>query len=174
MEEHVTCEKRFWLKQPIRACISQSLFRFSLAKLISQASFSSRIIEKTSSTLAPMYLFLLRYSQPWNDFSLLKFTQGVPIEVVPFAYFKVLQNLKHILGSPKATLRMAVKKGKLRLICAVFLTPDNHLVIAGPVVTDNGNFIIDAPFDREKMIDPYIVSNFFLSESHPKILNECR
>jgi len=66
------------------------------------------------------------------------FTQGVPIEVVPFAYFKVLQNLKHILGSPKATLRMAVKK-------------------AGPVVTDNGNFIIDAPFDREKMIDPYII-----------------
>jgi ribose 5-phosphate isomerase len=23
--------------------------------------------------------------------------------------------------------------------------------IAGPVVTDNGNFVIDAPFDREKM-----------------------
>jgi len=66
------------------------------------------------------------------------FTQGVPIEVVPFAYAKVLQNLHHILGSPKATLRMAVKK-------------------AGPVVTDNGNFIIDAPFDREKMIDPYII-----------------
>lgn len=50
---------------------------------------------------------------------LLKFTQGVPIEVVPFAYYKVLQNLKHILGSPKATLRMAVKKGKLRLISLV-------------------------------------------------------
>ena len=46
---------------------------------------------------------------------LLKFTQGVPIEVVPFAYFKVLQNLKNILGSPKATLRMAVKKGKCRV-----------------------------------------------------------
>ena len=79
----------------------------------------------------------------------------MPIEVVPFAYYKVLQNLKHTLGSPKATLRMAVKKGKLRLISLVF-TPDSHLVPAGPVVTDNGNFIIDAPFDREKMIDPYI------------------
>jgi len=66
------------------------------------------------------------------------FTQGVPIEVVPFAYVKVLQRLQHILGSPKATLRMAVKK-------------------AGPIVTDNGNFIIDAPFEREKMIDPYII-----------------
>jgi len=35
----------------------------------------------------------------------------VPIEVVPFAYAKVLQNLHQILESPKATLRMAVKKG---------------------------------------------------------------
>ncbi|KAF9479840.1 ribose-5-phosphate isomerase [Pholiota conissans] len=66
------------------------------------------------------------------------FTQGVPIEVVPFAYAKVLQNLHHILGSPKATLRMAIKK-------------------AGPVVSDNGNFIIDAPFSREIMEDPYTI-----------------
>ena len=54
-----------------------------------------------------------------------KWAPGVPIEVVPFAYAKVLQNLEvvpfayakvlqnlhHILGSPNATLRMAVKKG---------------------------------------------------------------
>ncbi|KAF8901194.1 ribose-5-phosphate isomerase [Gymnopilus junonius] len=66
------------------------------------------------------------------------FASGVPIEVVPFAYAKVLQNLHHILGSPKATLRMAIKK-------------------AGPVVTDNGNFVIDAPFGREHMIDPYVI-----------------
>ncbi|KAF9527253.1 ribose-5-phosphate isomerase [Crepidotus variabilis] len=66
------------------------------------------------------------------------FAQGVPIEVVPFAYAKVLQNLHHALGSPKATLRMAVKK-------------------AGPVVSDNGNFIIDAPFGREHMNDPYTI-----------------
>jgi hypothetical protein len=53
---------------------------------------------------------------------------------------------------------MAVKKGRLRLISLVLsrLT----IILAGPVVTDNGNFIIDAPFDREKMIDPYIVSYF--------------
>ncbi|TFK60657.1 ribose-5-phosphate isomerase [Pluteus cervinus] len=61
---------------------------------------------------------------------------GVPIEVVPFAYAKVLSNLHNSLGSPNASLRMAVKK-------------------AGPVVSDNGNFIIDAPFDQEKMKDPY-------------------
>ncbi|KAK2459995.1 hypothetical protein APHAL10511_008001 [Amanita phalloides] len=66
------------------------------------------------------------------------FKSGVPIEVVPFAYAKVLQNLHQVLGSPDATLRMATKK-------------------AGPVVSDNGNFIIDAPFDRESMEDPYTV-----------------
>lgn len=61
--------------------------------------------------------------------------QGVPIEVAPFAYAKLLQNV-HRLGSPDAVLRMAVKK-------------------AGPVVSDNGNFIIDAPFDEETMKDPH-------------------
>lgn len=39
-------------------------------------------------------------------------------------------------------------------------------------MTDNGNFVIDAPFDCEKMADPYIASNF-LSQSYPKVLNEC-
>ncbi|KAF8154592.1 ribose 5-phosphate isomerase A-domain-containing protein [Crassisporium funariophilum] len=66
------------------------------------------------------------------------FVQGVPIEVVPFAYAKVLQNLHLAMESPRASLRMAVKK-------------------AGPVVTDNGNFIIDAPFDRKHMEDPYVI-----------------
>jgi len=66
------------------------------------------------------------------------FTPGVPIEVVPFAYAKVLHNLQHVLGSPNATLRMAKAK-------------------AGPVVTDNGNFVIDAPFPREIMMDPFSI-----------------
>lgn len=68
----------------------------------------------------------------------MQFKQGIPIEVVPFAYTKILQNL-HLLGSPKAVLRMAKAK-------------------AGPVVSDNGNFIIDAPFPEEMMKDPYTVS----------------
>ncbi|EAU86951.1 ribose-5-phosphate isomerase [Coprinopsis cinerea okayama7 len=66
------------------------------------------------------------------------YLSGVPIEVVPFAYNKVLHNLHHSLGSPKAALRMAIKK-------------------AGPVVSDNGNFIIDAPFTQEQLADPYTV-----------------
>jgi len=56
-------------------------------------------------------------------------SQGVPIEVVPFGYVRVLQRLRQI-GSPNAALRMA--KAKM-----------------GPVVTDNGNFIIDAPFTEQ-------------------------
>jgi len=88
---------------------------------------------------------------------LFQFRQGVPIEVVPFAYAKVLQNLHNILGSPNATLRMAVKKGScfplnLRSVSSLYL-------IAGPLVTDNGNFIIDAPFDEETMKDPYTVND---------------
>ncbi|ORZ04083.1 ribose-5-phosphate isomerase [Lobosporangium transversale] len=52
--------------------------------------------------------------------------KGVPVEVVPFAWRAVLKKLQG-LGSKEAMLRMAVAK-------------------AGPVVTDNGNFLIDAPF----------------------------
>ncbi|KAA1477961.1 ribose-5-phosphate isomerase [Dentipellis sp. KUC8613] len=63
------------------------------------------------------------------------YKKGVPIEVAPFAYAKLLQNL-HNLGSPAAALRMATQK-------------------AGPVVSDNGNFVIDAPFPEEQMRDPY-------------------
>ncbi|KAH8926221.1 ribose 5-phosphate isomerase [Atractiella rhizophila] len=56
--------------------------------------------------------------------------QGVPIEVAPFAYSKVLGNILRIPGALKPVLRMGKAK-------------------AGPVVTDNGNFVIDAPFDEE-------------------------
>ncbi|KAF8132420.1 ribose-5-phosphate isomerase [Boletus edulis] len=65
----------------------------------------------------------------------IQFVHGVPIEVVPFAYAKVLQNLRSVLGSPNASLRMAKAK-------------------AGPVVTDNANFVIDAPFSRDLIKDP--------------------
>lgn len=51
--------------------------------------------------------------------------QGVPIEVIPMAYVPVLKRIEALGGKP--TLRMAKSK-------------------AGPVVTDNGNFIIDADF----------------------------
>ncbi|CCG81306.1 Ribose-5-phosphate isomerase [Taphrina deformans PYCC 5710] len=57
-----------------------------------------------------------------------KWHQGVPIEVVPLAHAKVIRDLVN-LGAVNPALRMG---GKAK---------------AGPVITDNGNFIIDAPFE---------------------------
>jgi ribose 5-phosphate isomerase A len=51
---------------------------------------------------------------------------GVPVEILPVAYVPVMKKIEASLGG-KPTLRMAVKK-------------------AGPVVTDNGNFVIDVDF----------------------------
>jgi ribose 5-phosphate isomerase A len=53
-------------------------------------------------------------------------TKPVPVEVLPFAYSYVAKKLKELGGEPK--LRMA---GEVK---------------DGPVVTDNGNFILDAKF----------------------------
>jgi ribose 5-phosphate isomerase A len=53
-------------------------------------------------------------------------TKPVPVEVLPFAYSYVAKKLKKLGGEPK--LRMA---GEVK---------------DGPVVTDNGNFILDAKF----------------------------
>lgn len=54
-----------------------------------------------------------------------KWKKGVPIEVIPMAYVPLLEKLKEMGGTP--VLRMASAK-------------------AGPLVTDNGNFIIDCDF----------------------------
>ena len=51
--------------------------------------------------------------------------KGVPIEVIPMSYFPILKKLEKIGGKP--VLRMAKSK-------------------SGPLITDNGNFIIDANF----------------------------
>ncbi|XP_025968550.2 ribose-5-phosphate isomerase [Dromaius novaehollandiae] len=54
--------------------------------------------------------------------------RGIPIEVIPMAYVPVTRTLTKNFGGA-AELRMAVSK-------------------AGPVVTDNGNFILDWKFDK--------------------------
>jgi len=51
--------------------------------------------------------------------------KGVPIEVIPFGYVPILKKLEKLGGKP--VLRMARAK-------------------AGPIVSDNGNFIIDVDF----------------------------
>nr|GAT58903.1 ribose-5-phosphate isomerase [Mycena chlorophos] len=91
--------------------------------------------EKVLAEAANTFILVADYRKN-VEFLGTNFASGIPIEVVPFAYAKVLQNLHHHLGCPQASLRMAVKK-------------------AGPVVSDNGNFIIDAPYDQETMKTPY-------------------
>jgi ribose 5-phosphate isomerase A len=54
-----------------------------------------------------------------------KWKKGVPIEVIPMAYVPLMKKLKNMGGKPQ--LRMAKAK-------------------AGPLVTDNGNFILDVDF----------------------------
>ncbi|CAH2299490.1 ribose-5-phosphate isomerase [Pelobates cultripes] len=54
--------------------------------------------------------------------------KGIPIEVIPMAYMPVSKALQGQFGGV-AELRMAISK-------------------AGPVVTDNGNFLLDWKFDK--------------------------
>ncbi len=66
--------------------------------------------------------------------------RGVPIEVIPMAYFPIMEKLKKLGGNPK--LRMAQSK-------------------SGPLITDNGNFIIDTDFgeiDNPKDLENKILS----------------
>ncbi|MBN2157411.1 MAG: ribose 5-phosphate isomerase A [Candidatus Lokiarchaeota archaeon] len=58
-----------------------------------------------------------------------KWKKGVPIEVIPSSYIPIMKKIEKMKGIP--TLRMAVNK-------------------AGPIVTDNGNFILDADFSLIK------------------------
>lgn len=90
--------------------------------------------EKVLAEAADTFIVVADYRKD-SDVLGKNFKQGVPIEVAQFAYAKVLQNV-HLIGSPEARLRMAKAK-------------------AGPVVTDNGNFVIDAPFPEEMMREPY-------------------
>jgi ribose 5-phosphate isomerase A len=54
-----------------------------------------------------------------------KWKKGIPIEVIPSAYVPIMKKIAEMKGKP--VLRMGVNK-------------------AGPVITDNGNFIVDADF----------------------------
>lgn len=60
-----------------------------------------------------------------------KWTQGVPLEVIPMASQAVLHRLRQPLDGEFKCIRASLRTGSGK---------------AGPVVTDNGNFIIDAHF----------------------------
>ncbi|MFX1568237.1 MAG: ribose 5-phosphate isomerase A [Promethearchaeota archaeon] len=66
--------------------------------------------------------------------------QGIPIEVIPMAYFPIMEKIKKLGGNPK--LRMAKSK-------------------SGPLITDNGNFILDVDFG--KLDNPKDIHNKIMS-----------
>ncbi|MFX1328662.1 MAG: ribose 5-phosphate isomerase A [Promethearchaeota archaeon] len=70
----------------------------------------------------------------------LNWKKGVPIEVIPMSYFPLMKKFGNLGGTPK--LRMAQSK-------------------SGPLITDNGNFIIDVDFG--KIDNPLKLNNKILS-----------
>ncbi|XP_042861493.1 ribose-5-phosphate isomerase-like [Penaeus japonicus] len=85
--------------------------------------------EKIVAAAAKLFVVIADYRK---DSSVLgeQWSKGVPIEVVPMAYRPVQLKIESTLGG-KALLRQAKSK-------------------AGPVVTDNGNFILDWVFDGKQ------------------------
>ncbi|CCK71746.1 ribose-5-phosphate isomerase RKI1 KNAG_0H03310 [Huiozyma naganishii CBS 8797] len=84
--------------------------------------------EKLVSTSADIFIVVADSRKRSSKYLGEGWRQGVPIEVVPSAYVRVLHDLKEGLGAVSANIR---EGGKSK---------------AGPVVTDNNNFIIDADF----------------------------
>jgi len=87
--------------------------------------------------------------------------KGIPVEVIPMAYIPVTKKIEKLGG--KATLRMAVAKAGS---WNSYLTykPDEQFNLVfivmygtGPVVTDNGGFILDVDFGTIE--DPAAINN---------------
>ncbi|XP_047637517.1 ribose-5-phosphate isomerase isoform X3 [Phacochoerus africanus] len=69
--------------------------------------------------------------------------KGIPIEVIPMAYVPVSRTVTQKFGGV-IELRMAVNKA----VSGQGVFWKAFQVLKGPVVTDNGNFILDWKFDR--------------------------
>ncbi|XP_060079837.1 ribose-5-phosphate isomerase-like [Ylistrum balloti] len=78
--------------------------------------------EKIVASCANEFIIIADYRKD-TDALCTYWTKGIPIEVIPMAYRPIQMRVEAELGG-KADLRMASRK-------------------AGPVVTDNGNFILD-------------------------------
>ncbi|RKP12788.1 ribose-5-phosphate isomerase [Piptocephalis cylindrospora] len=85
---------------------------------------AAHLREKVVASAAKDFIIIADYRKMSEQLGQ-QWKQGVPIEVIPFALSPVMARLKEMGGAP--TLRMAQRK-------------------AGPVVTDNGNFVVDVDF----------------------------
>ena len=84
--------------------------------------------EKLVSTSASKFVVVADYRKRSPKYLGTNWVKGVPIEVVPTSYIRVLNDLRTKLKCKNAVLRQGAPAK------------------AGPVVTDNCNFIIDAHF----------------------------
>ncbi|XP_006629630.2 ribose-5-phosphate isomerase [Lepisosteus oculatus] len=84
--------------------------------------------EKIVAGCAKRFIVIADYRKDSNTLGQ-QWKRGVPVEVIPMAHVPVAKEIERRFGGV-AELRMAVSK-------------------AGPVVTDNSNFILDWKFDRE-------------------------
>lgn len=84
--------------------------------------------EKIVASCAKRLIIIADYTKN-SEYLGQQYKKGIPIEVVPMAYVPLQQLIAQRYGG-KLQLRMAVAK-------------------AGPVVTDNGNFILDWNFEPE-------------------------
>lgn len=94
--------------------------------------------EKLVASSAKRFIVVADYRKKSSGGLGVSWRKGVPIEVVPLAYTKVLRDLVK-LGAVSAQVRQG---GSAK---------------AGPVVTDNNNFIVDADFGEIK--DPKTLHN---------------
>ncbi|XP_063781206.1 ribose-5-phosphate isomerase [Pseudophryne corroboree] len=83
--------------------------------------------EKIVAACAKSFIVIADYRKDSKNFGD-QWKKGIPIEVIPMAYVPVTRAIEKRFGGA-AELRMAISK-------------------AGPVVTDNGNFLLDWKFEK--------------------------
>lgn len=87
--------------------------------------------EKLVAKAAGKFVIVADYRKKSDTYLGVKWTQGIPIEIVPLSFSTVSRHLKE-LGAKSVDLRQG---GSAK---------------AGPVITDNNNFLIDADFGEVK------------------------
>ncbi|XP_049961330.1 ribose-5-phosphate isomerase [Schistocerca serialis cubense] len=85
--------------------------------------------EKIVASCAQKFIVIADYTKDSSNLGD-QYHKGIPIEVIPMAYVPIQKKIVELYGGP-TELRMAKAK-------------------AGPVVTDNGNFILDWKFEKGK------------------------
>jgi ribose 5-phosphate isomerase A len=90
------------------------------------------------------------FSRKWSTYLGEKWTKGIPIEVLPIAYRISKQEIEKQLGG-----EAVVREGTGKMVGQILLDRSYSYMFhfQGPVLTDQGNFIIDWKFPLTNNID---------------------